>query len=179
MNKCIFQLCAGIVVHCRALSCMFLVWLKEANFDCRCVVARSFLPCSIHYYWLFLNPSRLQAWLALDEKKEFKADSPFPYGLYYCWDDFRPDLSTDGFRKHVSGCWLHFLFHVLLDGPDFVLGFAQWSLCSSLLAMLGVGINFMEGLPPNSENEWWIIKHKFAIRTLKTRLVKWGSSSSG
>jgi hypothetical protein len=66
-----------------------------------------------------------------------------------------------------------------LDGANFILEFAQWSICSSLLVMLGVGINFMEGLPPNSENEWWILKHKFAIRTLKTRLAKWGSSSSG
>ena len=179
MNKWILRSCAGIFVHCRALSCMFLVWLKEANFDCGCITVRSFLPCSIYYAWLFLNPNWLQAWLALDKKQECKATSLFPNGLYYCWDDCRFDLSTDGSWKYVSGCWLLVIFHLLLDGADFILEFAQWSICSSLLVMLGVGINFMEGLPPNSENEWWIIKHKFAIRTLKTRLAKWGLSSSG
>ena len=179
MNKCIFQLRAGIAVHCRAWNCPSLTRLKEANFDCGCIIVRSFLPCSIYYSWFFLNPSWLQAWLALDKKQEFEASSPFPYRLYYCWDECRFDLSTDGPWKYVSGCWLLVIFHLFLDGADFILEFAQWSICSSLLIMLGVGINFMEGLPPNSENEWWIIKHKFAIRTLKTRLAKWGSSSSG
>ena len=179
MHKCIFPLRAGIASHCRAWSFMFLFWLSETNFDCGCFVAHAFLPCSVHYSWLFLDPSRLQAWLALDKKQECKATSLFPYGLYYCWDDCRFDLSTDGSWKYVSGCWLLVIFHLLLDGADFILEFAQWSICSSLLVMLGVGINFMEGLPPNAENEWWIIKHKFAIRTLKTRLAKWGSSSSG
>ena len=165
--------------HCRASNCPFLTRLKEANFDRGCFVTSSFLSCSVHYSWLFLNPSRLQAWLALDKKQECKATSPFPYELYHCWDDCRLDLPIDNLGKHVSGCWLHVLFHVLLDGSDFVLGFAQWSVCYSLLLMLGVGINFMEGLPTNSENEWWIIKYRLAKRMLKTPLVKWGSSSSG
>ena len=179
MHKYIFSLRAGIASHCRAWSFMFLFWLSETNFDCGCFVARAFLPCSVHYSWLFLDPSRLQAWLVLDKKQESKATSLFPYGLYYCWDDCRFDLSTDGSWKYVSGCWLLVIFHLLLDGADFILEFAQWSICSSLLVMLGVGINFMEGLPPNAENERWIIKHKFTIRTFKTRLAKWGLSSSG
>ena len=166
-------------IHCRAWSCMFLVWLREANFDCCCIIARSFLPCSIYYSWVFHYTARTQVRLALDKKQECKVASPFPYGLYHCWDYCRLELSIDGLGKHVSGCWLLVLFHLLLDGANFILEFAQWSICSSLLVMLGVGINFMEGLPPNSENEWWILKHKFAIRTLKTRLAKWGSSSSG
>ena len=178
MNKCIFQLRAGIAVHCRAWNCPSLTRLKEANFDCGCIIVRSFLPCSIYYSWFFLNPSWLQALLALDKKQQCKATSPFPYGLYYCWDDCRFDLSTDGSWKYVSECWLLVIFHLLLDGADFILEFAQWSICSSLLVMLSVGINFMEDLPSNLENEWRIIKCKFAIMTLKTRLAKWGSLSS-
>ena len=178
MNKCIFQLRAGIAVHCRAWSCMFLVWLRETNFDCGCFVACSFLPCSVHYSWLFLNPIRPQAWLALDKKQECKATSPFPYGLYNCWDDCRFDPSTDGSWKYVSGCWLLVIFHLLLDGADFILNLPS-EVFVLLLVMLGVGINFMEGLPSNSENEWWIIKYRLAKKMLKTPSVKWGSSSSG
>ena len=146
--------------HCRAWNCPFLTRLKEANFDCGCFVARAFLPCSVHYFWLFLNPSRLQAWLALDKKQECKATSPFPYGLYHCWDYCRLDLSIDCLGKHVSECWLLFLFHVLLDGSDFVLGFAQWSVCSSLHIMFGVGVNFVEKLPPNKADYRWITNHR-------------------
>ena len=140
-------------VHCRAWRCMFLFWLKEANFDCCCFITRSFLPCSIYYSWVFHYTARTQVWLALDKKQEFKAATSFPYWLYHCWDYCRLDLSIDGLGKHVSGCWLFVLFHVLLVVSDFVLGFAQWSICSSLLFMLRVDTNFMESLPSNSENK--------------------------
>ena len=81
MHKYIFSLRAGIASHCRAWSFMFLFWLSETNFDCGCFVARAFLPCSVHYSWLFLDPSRLQAWLVLDKKQECKATSLFLTGF--------------------------------------------------------------------------------------------------
>ena len=71
---------------CRALprvKLSVLTRLKEADFDCGCIIVRSFLYCSVYYSWLFLNPSRLQTWLELDKKQECKAISPFPYVLYY------------------------------------------------------------------------------------------------
>ena len=165
-------------MHCRGWNCMFVVWLREKNFDCGCFVARSFLPCSVHYFWLFLNSCWLQAWLAMDKKQECKAASPLPYGLYYCWDDCRFDLSAHGSWKYVSGCWLLVVFHLLLDGADFILEFAQWSICSSLLVMLGVGVNFMEGLSSRSKEcfsiEAAIAKDKAKV-VLRTTVLHWVS----
>ena len=143
------QLSALVAVHCRAWSCMFLVRLRETNFDCWCIIASSFLHCSIHYSWVFRYTTRTQVRLELDKEQEFKVVPSFLYGLYHCWDYCRLDLSIDGLGKHVSGCWILVLFHVLLGIPDFVLGTAQRSFRSSLFVMLWMGINFMESLPSN------------------------------